>query len=161
MNLRAKFVFSIGFLGLLCVMLPGSLRADGFGLTFFDQGYAGGGRVTSPRYFGSPDPSVPGSIWVAFNAPQLSASDSWSLTDPLYGATSTFSGLISNGGLHAYSQTTEDGAHNGANLYAFDTFNFSGAAGQTGQYLITFTLYGTETINAVDYRPLRFSRESC
>jgi hypothetical protein len=28
MNLRAKFVFSIGLLGLLCLMLPGSLRAD-------------------------------------------------------------------------------------------------------------------------------------
>lgn len=28
MNLRAKFVISIGLLGLLCLMLPGSLRAD-------------------------------------------------------------------------------------------------------------------------------------
>jgi hypothetical protein len=28
MNLRAKFVFSICLLGLLCVMLPGSVRAD-------------------------------------------------------------------------------------------------------------------------------------
>jgi len=28
MNFRAKFVFSIGLLGLLCLMLPGSLRAD-------------------------------------------------------------------------------------------------------------------------------------
>jgi hypothetical protein len=28
MNLRAKFVFSIGLLGLLCLILPGSLRAD-------------------------------------------------------------------------------------------------------------------------------------
>jgi len=28
MNLRAKFVFSIGLLGLLCLMLPGSLRAQ-------------------------------------------------------------------------------------------------------------------------------------
>jgi hypothetical protein len=28
MNLRAKFVFSISLLGMLCLMLPGSLRAD-------------------------------------------------------------------------------------------------------------------------------------
>ena len=28
MNLRAKFVFLIGLLGLVCLMLPGSLRAD-------------------------------------------------------------------------------------------------------------------------------------
>jgi hypothetical protein len=28
MNMRAKFVFSIALLGLLCLMLPGSLRAD-------------------------------------------------------------------------------------------------------------------------------------
>jgi hypothetical protein len=28
MNLRAKFVFSIGLLGLMCLLLPGSLRAD-------------------------------------------------------------------------------------------------------------------------------------
>ena len=33
MNLRAKFVFSIGFLGLLCIMLPGSARADLVGTT--------------------------------------------------------------------------------------------------------------------------------
>src|SRR5487761_1043577 len=34
MNLRAKLVFSIGFLGLLCLMLPGSLRA---GTVTFDS----------------------------------------------------------------------------------------------------------------------------
>jgi hypothetical protein len=28
MNLKVKFVFSIGLMGLLCLMLPGSLRAD-------------------------------------------------------------------------------------------------------------------------------------
>jgi hypothetical protein len=42
MNLRAKFVFSIGLLGLLCLMLPGSLRADtiaGPSLTINDSGY--------------------------------------------------------------------------------------------------------------------------
>ena len=33
MKLRAKFVFSIGFLGLLCIMLPGSARADLVGTT--------------------------------------------------------------------------------------------------------------------------------
>jgi hypothetical protein len=33
MNLRAKFVFSIGFLGLLCIVLPGSARADLVGTT--------------------------------------------------------------------------------------------------------------------------------
>jgi hypothetical protein len=34
MNLRTKFVFSIGLLGLLCLMLPGSLRADDFIFSF-------------------------------------------------------------------------------------------------------------------------------
>ena len=33
MNLRAKFVFSIGFLSLLCLMLPASARADLVGTT--------------------------------------------------------------------------------------------------------------------------------
>jgi hypothetical protein len=33
MNLRGKFAFSIGFLGLLCLMLPGSARADLVGTT--------------------------------------------------------------------------------------------------------------------------------
>jgi hypothetical protein len=33
MNMRAKFVFSIGFLGLLCIMLPGSAQADLVGTT--------------------------------------------------------------------------------------------------------------------------------
>jgi hypothetical protein len=33
MNLRAKFAFSIGFLSLLCLMLPGSARADLVGTT--------------------------------------------------------------------------------------------------------------------------------
>lgn len=28
MKLRLKFLFSIGLLGLLCLLLPGSLRAD-------------------------------------------------------------------------------------------------------------------------------------
>jgi hypothetical protein len=34
MNLRAKFLLSIGLLGLLCLMLPGSLRADSFSFSF-------------------------------------------------------------------------------------------------------------------------------
>jgi hypothetical protein len=34
MNLRAKFVFSIGLLTLLCLMLPGVLRADDFTFSF-------------------------------------------------------------------------------------------------------------------------------
>ncbi len=38
MNLRARFVFSIGLLGLLCLMLPGALRADTF-LTYTGNAY--------------------------------------------------------------------------------------------------------------------------
>jgi hypothetical protein len=34
MNVRAKFVYSIGLLGLLCLMLPGPLRADDFTFSF-------------------------------------------------------------------------------------------------------------------------------
>jgi hypothetical protein len=146
MNLRAKFVISIGLLGLLCLVLPGSLRADSYGLTFFDAGYVGSGidpgAPFSPGYPGYPDPSYPGSNWVAYNSPELSAADSWSISggDP-YPGTSTFSGSISNGGLHAFSQTTGvGGSSSDADLIFFDTLTFSG-----GQYLVTFTLDGTQT----------------
>jgi len=34
MNLRARFVFTIGLLGLLCLTMPGALRADDFTFSF-------------------------------------------------------------------------------------------------------------------------------
>jgi hypothetical protein len=51
MNSRAKLVFSIGWLGLLCLMLPGSLRADTIYMytgNFYDMLF--GGYLTGGPY---------------------------------------------------------------------------------------------------------------
>jgi hypothetical protein len=149
---KVKFLFSIGLLGLLC-LLPGSLRADGFGLMFVDQGYVDGGAVVSPGYPGYPSPSFPGSYIVA-NSSQLSASDSWSLIGS-NGGTSKFAGSIDGRFLHAYSNTataapSEGSGYNGTNLSWYDTFHFSGPAGQTGQYLINYSLDGPITVTGND-----------
>ena len=53
MNTRAKFVISIGLLGLLCLLLPGSVRADttymytGNAYTLCDGSYTSSGGLSS------------------------------------------------------------------------------------------------------------------
>lgn len=64
MNLRAKFVFSIGLLGLLCLMLPGSLRAN----TLYT--YTGNAFTEfSGSYACPPECSITGSFTVAAPLP--------------------------------------------------------------------------------------------
>ena len=46
MNLRVKFISSIGLLGLVCLMLPGSLRADDFTFSFANTEGNTAGTVT-------------------------------------------------------------------------------------------------------------------
>ncbi|MFZ0334994.1 MAG: PEP-CTERM sorting domain-containing protein [Candidatus Acidiferrales bacterium] len=46
MKLHAKFVFSIGLLGLLCLLLPGSLRADDVTISFTNTIGGVSGTVT-------------------------------------------------------------------------------------------------------------------
>jgi hypothetical protein len=46
MNSRMRLVFSIGLLGLFCLMLPGSLRADAAGQQILGYLYSGGTFIT-------------------------------------------------------------------------------------------------------------------
>lgn len=54
MNLKAKFVFSIGLLGLLCLMLPGAVRADTTTVLNFDSiALSPGGCADGTAYLSS------------------------------------------------------------------------------------------------------------
>ena len=50
MNLRAKFLFSISLLGLLCLTMPGALRADDFTFSFTNTVGNVPGTVTGDIY---------------------------------------------------------------------------------------------------------------
>jgi len=130
MNLRTKFVFSIGFLGLLCLMLPGTARADtipGPTLTNADGGYTYSGvgftatvnsTLTSFTFQnqGQADTvvlvdslgNVLDSVATPAGTPSDTVSVSWNLTAGIqyYLLQSTFdNGFYANWGLAAPSDT--------------------------------------------------------
>jgi len=117
-----------GMLLLMCVGIADSSYAGTFGLTFFDQGYAGGANPTIDVQ----------------NLPQLSYSDSFS-TSGVTGS-AAFSGSISGGLLRAYSFTSNPDygeAYSNADLYVFDTFHIAGPTGSTGRFTFNMVFDGT------------------
>jgi hypothetical protein len=110
-------------------MVPGIARADGFGISYWDQGITGWQSEETP---------------FLRNLQQTSYSNAFNLTDG-YGEFSQMSASIANGGLHVYSSVSVPaaplggaGAYNGVNEYWWDTLRFS----QAGVVRISVTLDG-------------------
>jgi len=124
MNLRAKFVFSIGLLGLLCLILPGSLRADtvytyiGNPYTTCFGSYGSGACASDYSLSVTIDTTLSGSVLdnLAFGA--LGGVTSFSITDGVETLTSADCAAVMGSTCVVDVETNSAGAITGWAVYA-------------------------------------------
>lgn len=129
MNLRAKFVFSIGLLGLLCLMLPSSLRAD----TVY---------TSSAAFLAATTPNLTENYGTFTNGQDISSGFS---ADGI-----TYSGFVLTNGATQLDITNQYnsisglslGADHTAAFGATDTFFFGGGEGATLTFSQPLTAFG-------------------
>jgi hypothetical protein len=158
MNLRTKFLFSIGLLGLLCLVQPGSLRADLIGTQVTGSVVFGG---VSPNCF---DPTAgctgappAGDLNTAGTTVTISATATeFGYTDLFNADAADFTGntlTVTDDVLVAASSwvmTFSDTAFTGLNLVkTADTFTSGGVTGVLSGHTITLNWAGTGTADGL------------
>lgn len=135
MNLRAKVVCSVGLLILLCVMLPGSLRADSFTYTYTGNSFGYNGSVYAltgvSGFFTLASPLAPGTTTDPHGAfVNFSFTDGKSIFD-LANAVSAPSGYA-YGPQNSFSLTTDAAGQ----IIGWDIIAYSGLY-PSGGYIFT------------------------
>lgn len=183
MNLRAKFVIAIDLLGLLCLMLAGSLRADtvytytGNAYTYCSGTYASGGTTCAGTYALSITFDVIANtprdnlIWLGPGSDITADVSTFSFTDgtglTLSQANSTYD--------HFYVATDSSGNFTqwyfNASNYVQDTagtyltyasaYGYPNGFAQDTTYLQNYTLSGSSVVASGSYTTMAVGEPSC